>query len=414
MSGPKSKAGKAPMTRFLLYGILTALTAVAQTPKPGGGGTPTPTSPTVSPSRTTIPQTQTQDPNLTSRTIFITGKVVMDDGTPPPEAVLIERICGSTRRAETRTDMKGHFSFQIGDGANNSEQIMDVSNDSVSGRMPGMNSSGGLGSGLGSGRLDSATNLRGCELRASLAGYHSSVVNLSMHSQFDSPDVGMIILKRLAGRDGDTISMTNALAPKDAKKAYEKSRQLLAKGNRAEAQKELAKAVDIYPKYASAWAELGRLQMEGNEPVPAKKSFEKALEADAKYLPPYERMAVLAMRDRNWDEVLDKTDKLIKLNGYDFPQAYYYNALANLNLGHPELAEKSARQALKQDSQKFARAGYVLGLALAQQGQFSPAAQQLKAYLAAGPTPNEVDGLKQQLADIEKRATEQTAAKEPE
>ena len=87
------------MTRFLFYGILTALTAVAQTPKPGGGGTPspTPTSPTVNPSRTTTPQTQTQDPNLSSRTIFISGKVVMEDGTPPPEAVLIERSCGSMR-----------------------------------------------------------------------------------------------------------------------------------------------------------------------------------------------------------------------------------------------------------------------------------------------------------------------------
>ncbi len=352
-----------------------------------------------------------------TRTIFISGKVVMEDGTAPPEAVVIERLCGSTRRAETRTDLKGHFSFQVGAGANNSDQIIDASNDSMTNRIPGSNSGtegGGFGSLSSGSRLDSSTNLRGCELRANLPGYNSSVVNLSMHSQFDSPDIGMIILKRLAGRDGDTISMTNALAPKDARKAYEKSRQLLAKGNTADAQKELSKAVDIYPKYASAWAELGRLQMESNEPGPARKSLEKALEADAKYLPPYERLAVLALRERDWDEVLDKTNKLIKLNGYDFPQAYYYNALANLNLGHPDLAEKSARLALKQDPQKFARAGYVLGLALAQQGEFAKAAEQLKAYLAAGPTPNEFDTLKMQLADIEKRATEQTAAKEPQ
>ena len=407
------------MTRLLFCGLLTALAAVGQTgttmPK-GGVSTPTPT-PTTGTTTTTRPSTsptQTSDQNQFSRTVFISGKVVLEDGTPPPEPVLIERVCGPVRRAETRTDMKGHFSFQVGAGASNTEQMMDASNDSISNRGPGMNSTGGLGSitSSGGGRMDSSNSLRGCELRAALPGYQSSNVNLSMHTQFDSPDIGMIILKRLGGRDGDTISMTNALAPKDAKKAFDKSRQLMAKGNTAEAQKELSKAVDIYPKYASAWAELGRLQMDGDDPKSARKSFERALEADPKYLPPYERLAVLALRDRDWDELVDKTDKLIKLNAYDFPQAYYYNALANLNLSHPELAEKSARQALKQDPQKFARAGYLLGLALAQKGEFAAAAEQLRAYLAAGPTPNELDLLKTQLADIEKRATQQTAAKE--
>ena len=145
------------------------------------------------------------------------------------------------------------------------------------------------------------------------------------------------------------------------------------------------------------------------------KSFEKSLEADAKYLPPYERLAVLALRERNWDEVLDKTDKLLKLNSFDFPQAYYYNALAHLNLNHPELAEKSARQALKQDAQKFARAYYVLGLALAQKGEFASSVEQLKAYLSSNPNGNENEMVKKQLSDIEKLAAQQTSAtaKEP-
>ena len=398
------------MTRLLIFTFLTGIVAFAQTatpaPKGGGGSAPNPT-PTPIPTRNpTNPTTQPMDNSL-SKTIFISGKVVLEDGTPPPEPVLIERVCGTMRRAETRTDMKGHFSFQVGAGASNNEQMMDASSESTSLRGPMSPSSMGLGS---SGR--NSTDLRGCELRANLPGYQSSVVNLTMHSQFDSPDIGMIILKRMAGREGDTISMTNALAPKEAKKAFDKSRQLMAKGNTTDAQKELSKAVDIYPKYASAWAELGRLQMEANEAGAARKSFEKSLEADPKYLPPYERLAVLALRERNWDDVLDKTDKLLKLNSFDFPQAYYYNALAHLNLNHPELAEKSARQALKQDAQKFSRAYYVLGLALAQKGEFASSVDQLKAYLSSNPSGNENEMVKKQLSDIEKLATQQLAAKE--
>ena len=406
------------MTRLLVFALLGILTASGQTggttPKPGAG-TPSPT-PSPSPTRSPTPGStqQTTDSTL-SRTVFISGKVVMEDGTPPPESVVIERSCGSTRRAETRTDLKGHFNFQVGGGAVNTEQIMDVSNDSMSNRMPGQASGGlsPLGS-AGGGRLDSMTNLRGCDLRALLPGYQSSAVNLSMHSQFDSPDIGMIILKRMAGREGDTISMTNALAPKDAKKAYDKSRQLMAKGDMTGAQRELSKAVDIYPKYASAWAELGRIQMDGNDPAGARKSFEKSVEADGKYLPPYERLAVLALRERNWEDLVEKTDKLIKLNAYDFPQAYYYNALGNLNLNHADLADKSARLALKQDPQKFARAYYILGLALAAKGEFANAAEQIKSYLTSGPVGNETDVVRKQLADIEKLATQQTAAKEPQ
>ena len=405
------------MTRFAFFGLLTVALALAQTatpPKGTGGSTPAPT-PSIPRSPTTTLPTQSGDPNL-SRTIFITGKVVMQDGTPPPESVVIERLCGSYRRAETHTDMKGNFSFQVGAGASNTEQMMDASSESSSIRGPLSNSSGATGGGLGAsgqGGGRNSTDMRGCELRATLPGYQSSSVNLSMHSQFDSPDIGILILKRLAGREGDTISMTNALAPKDAKKAFDKSRQLLAKGDTVEAQKQLSKAVDIYPKYAAAWAELGKLQMDASDAPAARKSFERSLEADPRYLPPYERLAVLALRERKWDDLVDKTDKLIKLNAFDFPQAYYYNALANLNLNHSDLAEKSARQALKQDPQKFARAYYVLGLALAQKGDFAAAVEQLKSYLeSAPPGATELDVVRKQMADIEKLATQQTAAKE--
>jgi len=414
------------MTRLAFCGFAIAFAAVAQTGgTPGGAkgpGTSTPspvgTTPTLGNRTTTPTQQQGQDPMMT-RPVFVSGKVVLEDGTPPPETVVIERICGPMRRAETRTDLKGHFSFELGTGVmNNMEQMMDASSGgSTMGRStPTMGTPSGaantsLGGG-GGGRLNDPNSLRGCELRAVLPGYQSNVINLMQHTGLDNPDVGMIILKRLGGREGDTISMTNALAPKDAKKAFDKSRQLVAKGNATEAQKELSKAVGIYPKYASAWSELGRLQMEANEAPAAKESFQKALEADPKYLPPYDRLAVLAMRERNWQALLDTTNRLISLNAYDYPQAYYYNALANLNLNHPEAAEKSARAALKQDPQKFARAGYVLGLSLAQRGEFVPAVEQLKIYLAAGPLPAEMDTLKKQLADIEKMATQQTAAKQ--
>src|SRR5277367_2737381 len=53
-------------------------------------------------------------PSSTTRPIYISGKVMLNDGTPPSDFVLIERVCGGSAHPETHTDSKGHFSFTVG------------------------------------------------------------------------------------------------------------------------------------------------------------------------------------------------------------------------------------------------------------------------------------------------------------
>ena len=85
-------------------------------PNPSGGGANT-TSPF--PGRTTPtpgqnPNDRMQFPEMGPRPIFISGKVMMDDGTAPSEQVVIERVCNGSPRPEGYTDSKGHFSFELG------------------------------------------------------------------------------------------------------------------------------------------------------------------------------------------------------------------------------------------------------------------------------------------------------------
>src|SRR5260370_42252448 len=96
-------------------------------------------------------------------------------------------------------------------------------------------------------------SLTGCELRASLAGFKSDVVNLGNRRMFDNPDVGTIVLRRRANVEGTTVSMTTLQAPKDARKAYDKARDALRKGKTADALSEFEKAVAAYPHFAAAW-----------------------------------------------------------------------------------------------------------------------------------------------------------------
>ena len=50
----------------------------------------------------------------TRRNIYLSGRVVLDSGVPPPDPVPIECVCNGRSRVETYTDTKGKFSFRVG------------------------------------------------------------------------------------------------------------------------------------------------------------------------------------------------------------------------------------------------------------------------------------------------------------
>lgn len=375
---------------------------------------PSPTNTPNTPGRTTQPPTQQQQqqqqPYDMPRPIFLSGKVMMDDGTPPPEAVVIERVCGGNPRPEAWTDSKGHFSFQLGQ---NTAMMADASVGSVGGAgFPDYNSGGGMqqpGMNTGSRSMGGPSgstmgrDLMNCDLRANLAGYRSEVVSLAGHRMFDNPDVGTIILHRLGNVEGNTISATSLAAPKDAKKAYDKGREALKKKKPADAEKEFQKAVDAYPKYAAAWYELGMLQQDQKKFDDARKSFQQALAADSKYTKPMVQLSMLAAKDSNWQELADSSARLLKLDPVDFPHLYFLNSVANFNLKNFEAAEKSAVEAQKMDAKhRNPKIDQVLGLIMIEKHDYPAAAEQLRNYLQFAPTAPDAAQVRLQLAELDK------------
>lgn len=346
------------------------------------------------------------------RQIFLSGKVMMEDGTPPPEPVRIERVCNGIARPEAYTDSKGRFSFALGQ---NNLTLMDASDSSVGdpsfgagppgfpgpSRNPGMGSRGGFGD----------AGLMGCELRASLPGFRSDVINLSGRRAMDNPDVGVIILRRMAKVEGFTFSATTAFAPKEARKAYEKAREAVRKKKFEEAERELTKAVTVYPKFAVAWYELGLLHQQNNKLEEARKAHNQALEADAKFVSPYVQLARLAAFENKWPEVAQYTSQALKLNPYLSPETYFYSAIAALNLRKLELAEEHAREAAKMDPQhRIPKIHHLLGVILAQRHDLNGAAEQMRLYLKFAPNAADAAMVRTQISELEKMTSAQGAA----
>lgn len=363
------------------------------------------------PGQTTDPfGQQNRFPDMQRMPVFLSGKVMMEDGTPPPEPVVIERVCnGGQPRPEGYTDSKGRFSIQLGNNMNvlpdasvgNSNDISDITGfpGSRGGMMPGQP------------RSLSERDLMGCELRASLPGYRSQVVQLAGRRLLDNPDVGTILMKRLGNVEGVTLSITSMQAPKDAKKAYEKGAAALKKDKLDEAERELQKAVSIYPEYASAWQDLGYVLERKEKLDDAREAYEKALKADSKFVKPYIHLAGIYAREQKWEEVVQTTERVLRLNPYDYPGAYFYNAVANLNLQNLDAAEKSAREGLKQDElHRLPKLEHVLGVVLAQKNDLNGASEHMKAYLKFAPNARDADFVRNQLAEIEKLRGAPTAA----
>jgi tetratricopeptide (TPR) repeat protein len=334
------------------------------------------------------PNLNTNDPSLMQKA-FISGRVVLEDGSRLTESASIQTVCRGRMITVAHTDSRGGFSFEFGDRVSAAAAgIADADVDSA------WNPSS-------SGRANQR-EWRECELRAELPGFTSEVVDLNTRmTTFETTDIGRVVLHRIGQVQGLSISATSAAAPKDAQKAFEKGREKASQQKWDEAQPLLEKAVGIYPKYAAAWFDLGRVQMHKNDAAQARHSFEQSMAADPKYVNSYRGLAELDTQEQRWESLVKVTDQLLALNPVNFPDAYMRNALGHYYLHNFDAAEKSARQGMKVDEQhQVPKIEYLLGVILIQQHQYSEAATHIQNYLRVATQPAEVEEAQKRLADI--------------
>ena len=423
-------------TVWVKAGTLAAAVGLLLIPAYGqtkGGGTPTtptgtgttgttPTSTgrtgptTTTPSNTTNPQNPAQSTTLT-QPLFVSGRVTMEDGTAPPEPAVIETVCNGAPHGEGYTDTRGYFALELG---RRNSMIQDASEyNSIGSMNSGLISTGGASngtssaSGLGPGDATERKYM-GCDLQAKLAGYRSQQVSLTGRRPMDDPNVGTILLHRNApAEEGQTISMVSLAAPKDAKKAYDKGMEAVKKQKWDDAEKNFEKAVEAYPRYATAWYELGLIQAGAGKPDMARSYFNRALDCDPKFMKPYMQIAVLHLTAKRWQELADVTDKMVKLDPFDYPQAYFFNSVANYNMHNLDAAEKSGLEAERLDTRHlYPKVNYLLGLVLAQRKDYEGAAKELKTYLKLDPKADDAATARSQLDTIEKITA--SAAKQQE
>ena len=386
---------------LLLFFPLSSAWVWAQEGGGGGGDSGSSGGGTTTRERTSTRQRPAERP----RPMYLSGLVLLDDGQIPEGQVRIELLCRGTVVRQEYTSHSGTFNLEISSGASGPGRLQPM-DASVS--TSAYSSLGGtLGSGSqGGGPFPSVTiqrrqvDLSACEVRALLPGYQSDLIRLGRRRVLDSPDIGVIVLHRLDGTGGGTISLKTLAAPKKAKEAYEKAGKEFTrkKPDISKAVKELEKAVEIYPEFAAAWYMLGEVHLVQKDRPAASEAFEHAKAADSAYVNPYLSLALMALEEERWEEAADLCSQALELSP-QLIKAHYYNALAHSSLGRIDIAEESALLVQeKNQAQIYPLVYYVLGFAEAERGDFPAAAARYQTFLEIRPDSSISGRIREQLA----------------
>jgi Flp pilus assembly protein TadD len=333
------------------------------------------------------------------RAFYFTGEVRLDDGSPPPEPVAINRVCNGQSHFEAWTDAKGRFSFGVGSSRSDATQ-----GDAAQNSAP----PSGLSKAIGASTqltMPVISNLRDCEVSAVLAGYRSAEVSIAVKSRSDDGRLGVITMHPLSRASVVAISATTLEAPAGARKAYDKGIDALARQQWQAAANEFTKAVTADPKFAIAWYQLGLLRQRGNDAAAASDAWKHALASDPRYVRPYESLTMQADHSQDWGASEEYSRGWIELDPEDFPAAYLYNAIANARLNRTQAAERAAREGLRIDKDhKAPRLNVVMAVILMGKNENAEAATYLREYLALAPNANDAAAVRQQLGRLDAAA----------
>jgi len=311
--------------------------------------------------------------------VIVMGTVTMEDGSPPPVIVSIERVC-----SDYYGDAPGPLTNKKG------EWIWRLDIDPLASRF--------------------------CVFRASHSGYVSTTIdasNLNLELRGTTLKVPPLVIAA-ATADPYAIHLSGDDIPGRAKGPFGKAMKAIDAHNYDEAIRDLQASVAAAPKFAEGWHALGAVYDTIREmPAEARDSYTHAIEADPKQLPSYVTLTRLCIKTKDWPCALKNADSLIKLDTkHIYPEIYVHRAVAQYQLKDLPAAEESAQEAIRLDAKhKWPRAEYVLGRVLEAKGDINAAREHMQKYLDLQPTAKDAEDVQAHMLGLGKP---EKAGSEPE
>jgi tetratricopeptide (TPR) repeat protein len=198
-----------------------------------------------------------------------------------------------------------------------------------------------------------------------------------------------------------TVSAADLNIPDKAKKEFEKANDLIAKQDWKQAQERLTKAVDIYPKYASAYNNLGVVFGHLGDRAQERASLQKAISINDRFAPAYVNLGKMAIVDRNYPEAENFLNKATALD----PNNQTLVLLANVELmnQHFDEALASCNRAHSIPHDPHALVHYIAARALEHKNDLHGAILELETFLQEEAAGERADAVRKELAALQTR-----------
>jgi VWFA-related protein len=311
--------------------------------------------------------------------LVVKGRVTMEDGSAPPKRVAIERVCGDrSRHVETLTDREGRYMLR------RSVVLGSIEDPSSATRTDAV-----------------ITGANTCELRAGLAGFQSTKINIDDWVKSGSAGLPTLILgkpgleERLREEHGSEV-------PREALKAWVQASKSIEAQQWTEAERQLRDMTREHPNFVQAWHLLGTIQENARKPAEARKSYLRATSIDPRWLEPYAAVARLDIEQKDWDAAIQSTARWIEADKrHRHPEAYVENALARLHQRDLDGAESSVREAIRLDQKGLMpRAEYVLAAILLERRDRAGAVEHLERYLKLDSAATNAGAVRELIAKL--------------
>jgi Flp pilus assembly protein TadD len=302
--------------------------------------------------------------------VIIQGKVTMEDGSPPPFSVGIERVCSDIQGSAPGpiTNKKGEYLWNM--------------------------------------ELD-PFNSRSCYIQATHPGYistHEDVSAINATSHDTQHTMATLILMRDIP-DPYNVGVHEDALPGKAKGPYKAAMKALDAKNNQEAARQLEIAAEAAPKNGEIWHALGVIEEAAlQKPADARKAYEHAVNVDPKLTVAYVNLTRVCLQLKDWQSASQAADTLIKADTkHYYPEVYVHRAVALYWLKDLAGAEAAVQEAIRLDPlHKRPREEYVLGRILEAKGDVAGAKEHMSKYLQLEPAPPDVDLVRGHLDNLGK------------
>ncbi len=232
-----------------------------------------------------------------------------------------------------------------------------------------------------------------------LARSGASDVRSYVAVQFGNYSIDLRLPVNTAQSDGPTVSIAALMVPAKARDAYNRARQGFAAGKSDRAQKDLDRALQVYPHFAEALTLRGIVEMQGNQVQAAQQDLEEATRDDMNYGPAYTVLGAVYNSQGRFDDALRTLDYGARLSPGVW-QTYLELAKASIGRRQYQQGLQFAARAEQLGGSSFAALHLLKAYAMIPLKFYDDAKRELAACLRLDPKGKEAEPAQRLLAQI--------------